>query len=223
MDYPTWLYVVAWLALAAGFATMAYLALEVVRRPQKMAVMNLVWPISGLYLGPLAVVLFRRMQAETRSRQHQDGPPDVIQTSVSTLHCGAGCTLGDVAGEFAVFFLAVALAGEVLFAEYVADFVIAFALGIAFQYLVIVPMRELSPVEGVRQALRADFFSIAAFQVGMFGWMAVSYFWIFDAPRVEAGNPIHWFSMQIGMVLGFLTSYPANVLLLRLGWKERMG
>jgi Domain of unknown function (DUF4396) len=33
---------------------------------------------------------------------------------------------------------------------------------------------------------------------------------------------IHWFQMQIGMVVGFFTSYPANWLLLRKGLKEPM-
>ncbi|MFZ3340837.1 MAG: DUF4396 domain-containing protein [Terriglobales bacterium] len=28
--------------------------------------------------------------------------------------------------------------------------------------------------------------------------------------------------MQIGMIVGFLTSYPINFLLIRIGWKEKM-
>jgi hypothetical protein len=33
---------------------------------------------------------------------------------------------------------------------------------------------------------------------------------------------IFWFMMQIGMIVGFFTSYPINFLLIRAGWKEKM-
>jgi hypothetical protein len=32
----------------------------------------------------------------------------------------------------------------------------------------------------------------------------------------------YWFLMQIGMILGFLSSYPANIWLIRHGIKEGM-
>ena len=33
---------------------------------------------------------------------------------------------------------------------------------------------------------------------------------------------MYWFLMQVGMMLGFLTSYPVNVWLLKAGLKEKM-
>jgi hypothetical protein len=33
---------------------------------------------------------------------------------------------------------------------------------------------------------------------------------------------VYWFLMQIGMILGFATSWPANVWLIRKGIKEAM-
>lgn len=48
-------------------------------------------------------------------------------------HCGAGCTLGDVVAEFAVFGLGATIAGEAVFASMVGDYVLALALGIAFR------------------------------------------------------------------------------------------
>jgi hypothetical protein len=35
-------------------------------------------------------------------------------------------------------------------------------------------------------------------------------------------HPEYWFLMQIGMVIGFVTSYPANWYLVRKGIKEPM-
>ncbi|GJG89630.1 hypothetical protein tb265_48110 [Gemmatimonadetes bacterium T265] len=59
-----------------------------------------------------------------------------------------------------------------------------------------------------------------AVEVGMFGWMALLYFVV--RPRVEANQVEYWFLIQLGMVLGFATSDPANGWLIKCGIKERM-
>jgi hypothetical protein len=64
----------------------------------------------------------------------------------------------------------------------------------------------------------ADTFSILAFEVGLFGWMALSYFVLFP-PHLTPTSPVYWL---IGMVLGFATSCPANWLLVKRGLRERM-
>ena len=38
----------------------------------------------------------------------------------------------------------------------------------------------------------------------------------------EAGEVHYWFQMQIGMVIGYFTSWPVNVWLIKRGWKEKM-
>jgi hypothetical protein len=103
------------------------------------------------------------------------------------------------------------------------DFLLAWFLVIIFQYFTIVPMRGLSQGKGMIAAMRADTFSIVAFEIGLFAWMAVTYFVLFPNPHLHPDDPVFWFMMQIGMVIGFFTSYPANVFLLRRGWKEKMG
>ena len=64
--------------------------------------------------------------------------------------------------------------------------------------------------------------SVTAFEVGLFGWMAVTYFVLFATQPPDASTVVFWFMMQIGMLLGFATSYPANWLLIRWGIKSRM-
>jgi hypothetical protein len=41
-------------------------------------------------------------------------------------------------------------------------------------------------------------------------------------PRAQPTSPVYWFSMQIAMIIGFLTACPANWWLIRHGWKEKM-
>jgi Domain of unknown function (DUF4396) len=80
------------------------------------------------------------------------------------LHCGSGCTLGDLLAEWLAFAVpAVALwfgyqtlFSEKMFAVWILDFVFAFVFGIAFQYFTIAPMRGLSVKEGLIAALKAD-------------------------------------------------------------------
>jgi len=96
-------------------------------------------------------------------------------------HCGAGCTLGDIIVEWAAFaFPAVTvwfgygrLFDEKTFAVWVPDYIVAFLIGIVFQYFTIKPMRGLSVGDGILAAVKADVASISAWQVGMYGGMAL--------------------------------------------------
>lgn len=153
--------------------------------------------------------------------------PTREQVAVSVFHCGAGCTIGDILGEAGLFVIGGSVATFVAGAEFdtklVADFFLAYVLGIFFQYFTIVPMRGLSPGKGILAAMRADTISIGAFEIGMFGWMALTRFVLFPEPnRIYPNAAVFWFMMQIAMIVGWTTSYPANVWLIRRGWKEKM-
>ncbi len=96
-------------------------------------------------------------------------------------------------------------------------------MGVLFQYFTIKPMRHLSPGAGLIAAIKADTLSIAAFQVGMYGWMVLVRFVLFPIPHLQANSAAYWLMMQVAMVFGFLTSLPMNRWLVKVGWKERMG
>jgi hypothetical protein len=146
-----------------------------------------------------------------------------VTMAIEVSHCGAGCSLGDVISEFAIFWLALAIAGSVLGAEYVGDYMLALVLGILFQYFAIAPMRGLGLKDGLVAATKADFISLTAFEVGLFGWMAVMTFVLFPAPHNLGPNAAaFWLLMQVGMIIGFFTSWPANVWLVKRGIKVPM-
>lgn len=222
---PAWLNTLAIASLAISAICAVIVLIDLARFPQQMAIMNWVWPITALYGGPLALWMYARLgrpasrKALQRHGMHQ--APFYASVAVSASHCGAGCVLGDVIAEFAIFFTGFILLGSVLATEYVGDYILAYAFGIAFQFFAIAPMRHLSLVPGIKAAIKADTLSLTAFEIGLFGWMAVSYFVLFH-PRLMPNQPAFWFMMQIGMILGFITSYPANWLLIRLGIKEAM-
>jgi hypothetical protein len=212
---PSWLTVIAWISLVLAFVSAGIILIDVVRRPQQMAIMNWVWPITALYAGPLAIWAYRKLGRSSGRK------PFWASVVVSATHCGAGCTLGDIIAELAIYFGGITVAGSMLGAEYVGDYVLAYAFGIVFQYFAIVPMRGLSFWPGVRAAVKADTLTLTAFEVGLFGWMALSYFVLFR-PHLMPNEPAYWFMMQIGMLVGFVTSYPMNWWLIRIGIKEAM-
>ncbi len=45
---------------------------------------------------------------------------------------------------------------------------------------------------------------------------------VVDVCERRSTEAIFWFMMQIGMIFGFFTSYPANIFLLKSGWKEEI-
>ena len=213
---PEWLDALASASLAIAGICAVLIAVDIATgRRQKMWIMNLVWPLTALYCGPLALWAYWRLGRKPVERRFWQ------QAALGATHCGSGCTLGDIVAEWLTFFVPVALFGKSIFAAWAIDYVLAFAFGIAFQYFTIAPMRGLSPVEGLRAAVKADVLSLTAWQVGMYGWMAIAIFGIFGRELDKTG-PVFWFMMQIAMLAGFATSYPVTWWLLRRGVKESM-
>ncbi|MGH3152785.1 MAG: DUF4396 domain-containing protein [Streptosporangiaceae bacterium] len=217
---PTWLTVVAWTYLALCFCCAAVIAFDifVAGRRQPMRVMNAVFPVTALYFGPLALAFYWRW-----GRPPVQGRPWWAMMATEVSHCGAGCVLGDVISEFAIFWLALTIAGATWGAEYVGDYVLALAFGIVFQYFAIAPMRGLGLIDGLNAATKADFISLTFFEVGLFGWMAIFMFVLFPAShQLMPSSAAYWLLMQVGMVIGSATSWPANVWLVRRGIKIPM-
>ena len=195
-----------------------------------MKVMEWVWPVTGLYAGPLAVWAYRRFGRPAspawRKEQRTEKQPDKPRwatTALGVSHCGAGCTLGDILAESTVFLLGITIAGTPLLAEYVGDYVLAIGLGVAFLYFAIAPMRGLGVRDGLVAAAKAGVLSLTAFEVGLFGWMAVQAFVLFPEPhQIRPDSPVYWCGMQVGMCLGFVTAYPVNGWLIRRRIKEEM-
>ena len=79
---------------------------------------------------------------------------------------------------------------------------------------------DLSRGRALRPALRADALSLTSFEIGLFGWMAIMQLVLFTDPHLPPDTSSYWFLMQIGMILGFLTTYPVNWWLIRRGVNE---
>ncbi len=228
-----WLNVVSWIGVAMGVISALAIAIDIlVGNRQHMWIMNLVWPLTALYSGPVGVWAYYRVgraMTETALRAAKASGaklpshdrPLAPAAALAATHCGAGCCLGDVVAESIAVVAPITLFGAAIFGTWALDYVAAFVFGIGFQYYTIKPMRQLSARDALIAALKADTASLTAWQVGMYGWMAIATFIIFGH-ELDKATPIFWFMMQIAMLAGFLTSWPINAWLLTKGWKERM-
>ena len=244
----------AWAMLGLGFASALAILVDelVLGYRQHMKIMNVVHPVTALYWGPVWLWLYftRGRKASHKWAHHEaerlleasDDPaakaeelqergadpsdlrPWHVGNAVS--HCGAGCTLGDIAGEWLVFMFGIAWfgkwSGHVLPEELLLDFVLAWSFGVLFQYLTIAPMTGVKGLKGLWTAIKVDTASIVAFQVGLFGWMAIVMLVIWPHHGISIASPDFWFQMQIGMILGFFTAWPVNSWLVSRGIKEKM-
>jgi len=243
--FPTWLHSLSLIALVVGGLCALVAAVDVLRRPQHMWIMNVVWPTTALFGGPMTLWMYFRYgrlaadsKVQAAMQRHQDPPskretPFPIMVAKGASHCGSGCMIGDVLAEWLAFLvpgIAVlfgwhSLFPDKIFAVWILDFVFAFLLGIAFQYFTIKPMRDLTSGQGILAALKADTLSLLAWQVGMYGFMGFAQFYLLGyllGHRAEVDTPEFWFMMQIAMMAGFVTAYPVNWWLVSSGIKERM-
>jgi len=220
---PSWLTILAWTYLTVCFGCAAIIAGDIFAggRRQPMGVMNAVYPITALYFGPLALAFYTRWGRAGGSGRRERPWWVMMATEVS--HCGSGCVLGDVVSEWLVFALGLTIAGITIGPEYIGDYALALSFGIIFQYFAIAPMRGLGVRDGLRAAAKADTISLTFFEIGLFGWMAIMMFVLFPAPnQLMPNSAAFWFLMQIGMMIGYATSWPANVWLVSRGIKVPM-
>jgi hypothetical protein len=226
----TWIETIGWISLAAAFASALAILGDIYLRGhrQKMAIMEAVYPITALYWGPFALwFYFRHGRRDSKPVIDKRGAPDpdtmprwvVLSKAVS--HCGAGCTVGDIIGEWLVVALGLTIAGKALFVDMPMDFALAWTLGIVFQYFTIVPMRDVSRRQGIWAAVKADTLSIVAFQVGLFAGMVVYQMVLWSEPLPKT-TATYWMMMQLSMILGFFTAMPVNSWLINKGVKEKM-
>jgi hypothetical protein len=84
-----------------------------------MWIMEVVWPVTVLYFGPLgwyAYWRWGRPKSHRWQHEHSDPPQKSFATTVGigVSHCGAGCTLEDIIGRWIVFLTGFEIAGIAL-------------------------------------------------------------------------------------------------------------
>lgn len=209
-----------------GFCTSLMILKDIIQRPHPVRIMNLVWPITGLYMpffGWLAWWFFARERRQnaflTANRIGQ--PPKIKQIFSSTSQCAAGCVLGDITAILIVSTTPPIPFHSPLVNHVVFSLVLSFIFGVLLQFFAVRQLEGFSLFRALWQAIKADFFSLVVYQLGMFLYMELAFRFVLHgqiAPHVLR----FWFMLQIALFIGFVFAWPANKFLLQRGIKTVM-
>lgn len=240
--------------IVIGILSALSITIDILKHPQKeMPIMNLVWPINGLWAGIFGVWAYftigkyRKMDMSgmDMSTMKMDDMKDMDMSNMKmddmdmkgmdmsnkyssfwqgvvadTLHCGAGCSLADLIGPWLFLVFPFTIFNNYTFGEWTMEYFLALLTGVTFQYAAISPMMNEKGFKVWLRALKIDFLSLTSWQIGMYGWMALVIFVWFG--RLSPTTPEFWFMMQIAMCCGFITAYPVNWWLVKVGIKMGM-
>ncbi|MFR9620637.1 MAG: DUF4396 domain-containing protein [Rikenellaceae bacterium] len=228
------------ISLALAVISAIIIAFDLHKNPQSMRIMNAVWILTALWssiVGLIAYFAFGReksmqmgemnrvdMSKEMKMSGSMNMPhrPKWQSITLSTLHCGAGCTLADIIGSIFLLFMPITLFGSTLVGGWFVTYILALIIGVYFQFRAISEMSDLPASDIVRKAIKADFLSLTAWQVGMYGWIYLLMFHFkYLAPHATLTWDF-WFAMQQAMLAGFVLALPINYALILSGIKRGM-
>ena len=208
---PAWWTPVAWIYLLVCLVSAAVLVYRVYGRGQKPhnRVMAPIWPISALFLGPVALLLHARWgQGEEQSGSAGGRVPLGTGALIvmALLPGAAASTLAHLVGVPVVFGAGWTIAGLSLWAVALFIAVLATVLLFVFEYLALSQVRQ-EPPTGRQTAtlLLGSLFTVLAFDLGMVGWMLFLHTTDTMKPTTDV---VFTLQMQVGMVLGMLTAAP---------------
>lgn len=199
--------------------------IDIVKSPQKMFIMNIVWPLTGLYFPILGIIGYYSLgKTNNDSHSHHShshhSKPFWQSVTISTTHCSAGCSLGNLIGAPIIFLFGITFFNNELATTLITEFILAYIFGLLFQYFHM-EIKHDHPFADLMDAIKADTLSLIAFEIGMFGFMIIMHFAINNA-LLQPNKLEYWFLMQIAMLIGFITSYPINWYLVKKGIKHAM-
>jgi len=220
-------FVLPWYAIGVAGAVFVAHDLARVNTPLKQA-MKWAWPIIVLFFSLLGLALYfgtarapgiSRMKRDEEKQQAHDALEENMFRRVNgaVIHCVAGDGLGIMSG------MVIARAtGMTFWQEFWFEYAVGFGFGLfIFQLKSMRRMTERTS-KALWMAFRAEFFSMLTVMGGMGAVMA------FVTPLVVSAQPkpltyAFWGFGMLGLVAGYLFTFPMNWMLVRIGWKHGMG
>ena len=202
---PEWVTPIAWTFLVLALVSAAVITVDVVRgRRHGSAAADLVWVAASLYLGPAAIVLHRRHAARAAGAARTPGTPDPSPAEVG-LPGGGASALAHLIGVPLVLASGLTIAGVDLWVMIIVIGAIAIALLLGYELLA-GRARGTGRRPPLARAAGAAVLTVLAFDIGMGGWMVALHYNELMPPATEGS---FWFLMQLGVLLGLVTGYPA--------------
>ncbi|MFG3558515.1 DUF4396 domain-containing protein [Micromonospora sp. NPDC047557] len=212
---PTWLVALSWVSLALGVVSFAIVLADTYLRGhrQPVKVMEIVWLVTVLYVGPAAVRLYwhwgRPEALSPRRREDQPRRPHRGITVTKVSRCGAHCALGFIVAEVALYAVRFDPAQHPLWITYAGDYVAAVTIAVLLRVLE-GPGRSVARIwRALTAVVSVELVTITAFEAALFAWLTLAHHMIFPEVPLRPDSPTFWFAAQIGLIAGFITAWPA--------------
>ena len=212
---PGWLSPVAWTYITLAFVATSIIAADIYlgRRRHNSLASELVWVTSGLYLGPLAIPMYlargRTVSAATTRITVADAATKHSDAAVGVLPGGGASAVAHLIAVPFVAAIGWTIAGLAMWPMIIIIAILATVM-LAIYESYAARTTDVETGRGRGLSLGAAFFgaliTVAAFDVGMVGWMLLLHF-NNAMPPASDGN--FWFLMQLGVLIGLATGYPA--------------
>lgn len=206
---PDWVTPVAWTYIAASLLSAALIAADIytLNRRHRSTTTELVWITSALYLGPFAIPAYFRKGRAGTTPGTTEGTNAGTSAALATLPGGGASAVAHLIAVPLVVVVGWTIAGMAMWPMIIVIAVLAIAMLAVYE-------RAASRAghSGTRRgltvgaALFAAVVTVVAFDIGMVGWMLVLHFNDM-MPAVSEGT--FWFLMQLGVIVGLATGYPA--------------
>ena len=220
---PHWLQTLALFYVPLSIASALFVAADIfcLGRRHPMAIMDVVWPLTALYWGPLGLTSYfwfgragkagqpqgpANVAGDVQRRDAIAGPAARSATSSAIgspsrppSPCSARCSRASCCSPSRSLICSAS----------------SFSI-FRWRRCATSGLRD-----GVIAAIKIDTLSLLAYEVGMFAWMAVQLLGCFPTLEPTQPEPIGCM-MQIAMICGFATTYPVNWALIAKGVKEKM-
>ena len=206
--------VYAWLIIAVISA--AYVAFDQFRSNPEPAVMKWGFVLVTLYMGPIGLLLYVMADKEPAPGTHERFIKPLWKQGVgSTVHCVAGDATGIILAA-----VVTALVGFPMFVDVLVEYVFGFLFGLlVFQAVFMRRIMGGSYAENVRRSFMPELLSMNMMMAGMAPVM-ILLMMSRDMRAMWPGEPLFWFVMSLGVVVGFIIAYPVNVWLVAKGMKH---
>lgn len=211
---PDWLTPVAWTYITLSLLSATFIAADIYlfRRRHPLVATEVVWITSALYLGPFAIALyFRHGRAHPTSRLSATvtvgNAGAAAGVAVAVLPGGGASAVAHLIAVPSVVAVGWTIAGLAMWPMILVIAVLVFAMLAMYEWVVSRGPRARA-TRGITtgSALAVAFVTVVAFDIGMVGWMLVLYVNELMPPVTDG---TFWFLMQVGVILGLVTGYPA--------------
>ncbi len=214
---PDWLTPVAWTYIALSLLSVAVIAADiyVARRRHDSVATELVWISSALYLGPFAIPLYlsRGRAGRTSSTSTTGDAGAADGSAVAVLPGGGASAVAHLIGVPFVVAVGWTIAGLAMWAVIPVIAVLVIVM-LAVYERTASRRTHSGHTRGlsIGAAIVTAVITVAAFDIGMVGWMLLLHF---NNAMPAVTESTFWFLMQLGVIAGLVTGYPAVAWLLR--------